>query len=148
MKALWKQWKISLSLLAIFLCGQGIGYTLASVRKNHGDQTKTPATSVNKTEDWKARSLAKLRKELNLTADQVSAAAAVLDQTRERIEFEKERANFNAFLQVYRAHADLKPLLNSEQAAKLDKMQLELDSQIRRQFSRILDGPAVLDLAP
>ena len=37
--------------------------------------------------------------------------------------------------------------LNAEQAARLDKMREELEAQIKKQFHKILNGPAILDLA-
>ena len=39
MKTLLKQWRIAVSLLAIFVAGQGIGYALCSMQKSKGMTT-------------------------------------------------------------------------------------------------------------
>ena len=146
MRTLLKQWKIALSLLAIFVCGQGIGYAFCSAQKRKEcRETKAAPVAI---EGWQSRSLEKLRRDLSLTEEQCTAVARVLDQTGERIDFEKERATFQAYLQVYKAHADMRPLLDEAQAVKLDKMKAELEAEIKRRFTKLLDGPAIMDLAP
>jgi hypothetical protein len=113
---------IALALLAIFLCGYGIGFLLG---ERKGLQTApSPASAPAPTKslpDWEERTLETLQKTIELTPAQLEKVKAEIAASTPRIHAARETA-----LGAYRAelaalHARLQPLLTPEQWERLQQ---------------------------
>ncbi len=111
---------IALALLAIFLCGYGIGF-LFGERKGLRHAPPPPPAPTTSIAHWEENTLAVLQKTIELTPEQLAkvkaeiAASAATVRTARNGAFEAYRAELEEL------HQRLKPHLTPEQWEKLQK---------------------------
>jgi hypothetical protein len=115
---------IALALLAIFLCGYGIGFLLGERKGLQTAPSPASASAPAPTKslpDWEERTLETLQKTIELTPAQLEKVKAEIAASSSRIHAARETA-----LGAYRAeltalHARLQPLLTPEQWERLQQ---------------------------
>ncbi|CAN5313654.1 hypothetical protein BH23VER1_BH23VER1_02340 [soil metagenome] len=143
-------WKIGVALLAIFLCGQGLGYVVASLVDRNRAPSASGAPLASPSPEpggWADEALARLRDDLGLSSAQEEALRPVLARTGDRVVQQRERALFQIHLQLLAAHDEMGSALNPDQQAKLLASRDALRRRIDERFAAFLHdgGPGELD---
>ena len=118
---------IALALLAIFLCGYGIGFLLGERKglKNAPAPQPNQSAPTQTITDWKERAIRTLQESMDLTPEQLSKARDEISTSATRIEAAREQA-VSPYRAAYEAelrdlHQRLKGVLTPEQWESLQK---------------------------
>jgi histidinol dehydrogenase len=127
---------IGMALLAIFLCGYGIGFLLGEKK---GQQKVTASTLVPSIEKdgkdaWVERTLDNFDRDLELTPDQEKAVAKKIEQAYEEIRKSRGEALLQYSRHILDLHRDLMPLLDESQRAKVEAQQDRLRKSLDLSF--------------
>lgn len=139
-------WKVAAALLVIFLSGQGIGYVLG-MRSRVDDPAKPPPGAAMTEapgpaldpQNWADAALDGLRKNLNLTDEQVEAIRPEIVAAGGKVNAERERALFQIYLYLLDIHRQISPQLDDDQREQLRLSEEKLKQTIRTRFSALWD---------
>lgn len=109
---------IILALLAIFLCGYGIGFHLGE-RKGQKSAPTPPAAPTHSISDWETRTLEVIQGKIDLTPEQLEQVIAEIAKSAEKIRDLREER-----IRLWEEEARdldrrIQPLLTTEQRKKL-----------------------------
>jgi hypothetical protein len=124
---------IALALAAIFLCGGGSGYVVASLH-TAGERQDPAPPPANSEAAWADQALDRLAAQLDLDPAQRAAIAPVIAGTSETITRQRERALFQIHLQLLATHDAISSHLNPTQKARLAKSREMLHTSIYEDF--------------
>ncbi len=119
---------ISMALLAIFLCGYGIGFLLGEKRGRQTPDTlviESPSAKEGKGL-WVERTLARFDRELKLTPTQKKAVAAEIEKTYDEIRESRQEALLEYSKHILELHTQLIPHLDEAQKASVEKQRQKL----------------------
>lgn len=127
---------IGMALLAIFLCGYGIGFLLGEKK---GRQKVTASTLVPLIEKdgkapWVEHTLANFDRDLELTPEQEKAVAKKIEQAYEGIRKSRGEALLQYTRHILDLHRELLPLLDESQRAKVEAQQDRLRKSLDLSF--------------
>lgn len=119
---------IGMALLAIFLCGYGIGFLLGEKK---GRQTslntviQSPASKEGK-EIWVKKTLDRFDQRLTLTPDQKAAVTSEIEKTYDAIRKSKQEAILEYSKHLLELHTQLIPHLDESQREIVNDQQKKL----------------------
>ena len=102
---------IGAALLAIFLCGYGIGF-LFGERKEKSRHAQSPPPSVS---NWEAGTLEKIEETIELTPSQLEEIRAEIEKSAVAVEAARSRAKEAYAAEFMRLNERLRPHLTPEQ---------------------------------
>ncbi|MDB4520043.1 hypothetical protein N9118_10860 [Akkermansiaceae bacterium] len=126
---------ILMALLAIFLCGYGVGFLLGT-KKNR----KQPAPlilvgrSAEDASSWEESTLLRIVSSLKLTEEQRNLVSNEVQITSEKIQISRDEAFGNYYLHLLELHERLLPHLNEQQQEEIKKDQKSLQRAINSRF--------------
>lgn len=138
-----KYGRVIACLAVIFVCGQGIGFAIATKFLRPPDQGATAGLEsgldAEAREDWIRRASAGLAASLDLEPSQIPAVEDVLRRKAGQIWQERDRALFQIRLYLLEAHDEIVPALEGGQREKLSESRQRLEKEIRENFPSILN---------
>ena len=126
---------ILMALLAIFLCGYGVGFLLGT-KKNR----KQPAPlilvgrSAEDASSWEESTLLRIVSSLKLTEEQRNLVSNEVQITSEKIQISRDKAFGDYYLHLLELHERLLPHLNEQQQEEIKKDQKSLQRAIKSRF--------------
>lgn len=126
---------ILIALLAIFLCGYGVGFLLGE--KKGRDQASFSALTTgneNDTGDWEARTMERLTRLLSLTKEQKSKVKKEVKTTSQKIQASRDQAVEDYYRHLLDFHDHLLPHLKEDQQEKIKKDRKTLQRAIDSRF--------------
>ncbi|MGJ8695846.1 MAG: hypothetical protein ACSHYF_05970 [Verrucomicrobiaceae bacterium] len=126
---------ILMALLAIFLCGYGVGYLLGE--KKGRDLSPPLALAGNSDEDaatWEGRTVDRLNNFLALTDSQREKVESEVKTTSREIQISRDQAVEDYYLHLLDLHDRLLPHLDEQQQAKIKKDRKSLQRAINSRF--------------
>ena len=126
---------ITMALLAIFLCGYGVGFLLG---EKNGREQSAPFTLAGNSDqnasDWEGRTLKRLSSLLELSEDQKKSVADEVQLTSGSIQQSREKTVEDYYRHLLNLHDRLLPHLNEEQQGKIKKDRKSLQLAIDLRF--------------
>jgi selenocysteine lyase/cysteine desulfurase len=126
---------ILMALLAIFLCGYGVGFLLGEKK---GLNQSAPLTLVGRSSEdassWEKSTLQRISESLKLTDEQQNLVSNEVQITSEKIQLSRDQAFEDYYLHLLELHERLLPHLNEEQQEKIKKDQKSLQRAINSRF--------------
>ncbi len=116
---------ITAALLAILLCGYGIGFLVGEVTTQRRLAAEA-AENASQQQEWERQTLARLRAELGLDDDQAAAVQRELRRAATEIGQVRARALDDYRQLLVTLHDRLLPMLTDEQQARLEKSRAAL----------------------
>lgn len=119
---------IGMALLAIFLCGYGIGFLLGEKKGRQTSQNTTiqsPASKEGK-DVWIKKTLGRFDQRLKLTPDQKTAVTPEIERTYDAIHKSKQEAILEYSMHLLELHSQLIPHLDETQKEIVDDQQRKL----------------------
>ena len=131
---------ISMALLAIFLCGYGVGFLLGEKNGREQSGSYTLAnTSDENAADWENRTFDRLNEFLALDEQQQESIRLEVQATSSKIQQSREETVEDYFLLVLELHDRLLPHLDAEQQEKIKKDRKSLQRAIDLRFKSPAD---------
>ena len=124
---------IAAALLAILLCGYGIGFLVGERTTQQRLLPRRPSAETRQ-RDWEAATLERLTAELDLTPEQQTQAAREIKKSAEKIARIRSRAVNEYRKELLDLHGRIEPGLTGNQRRKLNKS--------RRILKKMLDKAA------
>lgn len=126
---------ISMALLAIFLCGYGVGFLLGEKNGREKSEGYTLAnTSDQDAADWEKRTFDRLSGFLELSEEQKESVQREVEMTSSNIQQSREKTVEDYFLQVLNLHDRILPYLEPDQQEKIKKDRKSLQRAIDLRF--------------
>lgn len=126
---------ITMALLAIFLCGYGVGFLLG---EKNGREQSSPFTLAGNSDqnanDWEGRTLKRLSALLELSEDQKKNVAYEVGLTSGGIQQSREKTVEDYYRHLLDLHDRLLPHLNDDQQEKIKKDRKSLQLAIDLRF--------------
>jgi len=126
------QWKLIAGFLLVFIAGGITGAFVGAAHVRHYFSHGTHGSFI------KERMGERLKKELNLTPEQVTKISPMLDKASAELEAIRTQTAQRVHETMMQAHRDMATILTDEQRAKLQEMHL----QHRRAFHGFHPPPA------
>ncbi|MDA7930617.1 hypothetical protein N9B34_00060 [Akkermansiaceae bacterium] len=126
---------ILMALLAIFLCGYGVGFLLGTKKDR-----KQPAPlilvgrSAEDASSWEESTLLRIVLSLKLTEEQRNLVSNEVQITSEKIQISRDEAFADYYLHLLELHERLLPHLNEQQQEEIKKDQKSLQRAINSRF--------------
>ena len=126
--SLFNSWKIILALVAIFGAGAYTGHIVTK------GAVKPEVEKRADLDDYTHRTIAKLQKELKLTAEQEMRIEESVEKAGRQLKQEYADTLTRIVAILDEASQEIRPELNEEQEVKYDKMLNEAKAQIQRRI--------------
>lgn len=115
---------VAAAFLAVFLCGYGVGHLVCEWRAQTG--SVPPEASR-----WEDQALDSMQRSLSLRPEQLPAIRKQLESAAAAIQDSHDAVLVEDLRHILRLYEQLIPLLDDEQARKLDAERFELEKRIK-----------------
>lgn len=125
---------ILMALLAIFLCGYGVGFLLGTKDRKQPAPLLLVGRSAEDASSWEESTLLRIVSSLKLTEEQRNLVSNEVQITSEKIQISRDKAFEDYYLHLLELHERLLPHLNEQQQEEIKKDQKSLQRAIKSRF--------------